>query len=352
MPTEPPANAAGSIPASAAYRDHDLIARFRGGDETAFNELFRLYFEPIRDYLLQHTGDVQAAEDAVQVAFIQAYGALGKDDRDIHFMSWMRRVARNALIDVWRWSQRQKRAADAAELEDEDVSWQSLAIEHPSAGTPHSAAERQETLDRFWIVASTLPRDQYHVLLLRLKYGRSSKEAGAILGKEPSAVDVLFGQAKRSLPDAGYAALAKEAPNLVPCLELHALAVTFQPGPLSGDERKQINRHVKGCPVCQEHKQGLSWMDLFAPLPLFRDTFVCMNGTTRPHRASSSTGPPASEKMELGFARKRRHVPLPSWCIRLPRPPGSLPAPSRPNTGRFSHSSDQFSSKGLDRFLF
>ena len=52
MPTEPPANAAGSISASAADRDRELIARFRSGDETAFNELFRLYFEPIRDYLL------------------------------------------------------------------------------------------------------------------------------------------------------------------------------------------------------------------------------------------------------------------------------------------------------------
>lgn len=352
MPIETPANHAGHIPASAADRDRELIARFRHGEETAFNELFQLYFEPIRDYLLHHTGDVQAAEDAVQVAFIHAYSALGRDDRDVHFQAWMRRIARNALIDVWRWSQRQKRAAEEAELEDEDISWQALAVEHPVAGTPHSAAERQETLDRFWMVASTLPRDQYHVLLLRLKYGRSSNEAGAILGKEPSAVDVLFGQAKRSLPDAGYAALAKEAPNLVPCLELHALAIPFQPGPLTGDERKRINRHVKSCPVCQEHKQGLSWMNLFAPLPPFGDTFMCMDGTTRPNVITPSTGPPQSEKTEMGLVCKRRHVPLPTWLTRLPRPPGSLPAPSRPNTGRLSRPSDQFSSKGLDRFLF
>ena len=149
MPIETPANHADHIPASTADRDRELIARFRGGDETAFNELFRLYFEPIRDYLLQHTGDVQAAEDAVQVAFIRAYTVLGRDDRDVHFQSWIRHIARNALIDIWRWSQRQKRAAEEPKLEDEDVSWRALVTQHSVTGTPHSAAERQETLDRF-----------------------------------------------------------------------------------------------------------------------------------------------------------------------------------------------------------
>lgn len=351
MPKENPATAAGHTPASAADRDRQLIARFRQGEETAFDELFRLYFEPIRDYLRQHTDDTQAAEDAAQVAFIHAYGALGRDDRDVHFQGWMRRIARNALVDVWRWSQRQKRAAEEAGFEEEDLSEQNLASEHPAASQPHLVAERQETVERFWVVAATLPRDQYHMLLLRLKYGRSSKEAGVILDKEPAAVDVLFQEAKRSLPEAGYAALAKAVPNLVPCLRLRVLVVAFQPGPLTGDERKRINRHVRNCPACQEHRQSLDWADLFAPHHPGTDVLSCQDGVM--YWIDLATGNGLASGSE---SRRRRHLPLPRWPTKIPHALGppfrsvdSLPAPLTRAPAGFP---DQFSSKGLDHPSF
>ena len=321
MQTNDPANDAGIIPLSPADRDRQLIARFRQGDEPAFDELFRLYFQSIRDCLRRRTDDVRAAEDAAQVAFINAYYALRKNDRDVHFHDWMRSIARNALADVWRWSQRQKRPAEEAELEEEGLSERILADSHPAAGLPHLLVERQETVERFWLVASTLPRDQYHVLLLRLKYGRSSREAAALLGKEPSAVDVLFREAKLSLPEAGYAALAKEAPNLVPCFELRALVITFRPGLLTGDERKWINRHVRNCLACQEHSQGLRWMDLFAPRQPGGDALFCPDRPLRSGQITPSTRPSTGGSFPPGSeSRRRRHVPLPAWLTRIPPP--------------------------------
>lgn len=353
MTIEPPANDTGHTPLSAADRDRQLVARFRQGEETAFDELFRLYFESIRDYLRQHTDDTQATEDAAQVAFIHAYGALGRDDRDVHFQGWMRRIARNALVDVWRWSQRQKRAAEEARVEEEDLSKPTPAGELAAASLPHLVTERQETVERFWIVAAALPRDQYHVLLLRLKYGRSSKEVGAILDKEPAAVDVLFQEAKRGLPEAGYAALAKAAPNLVPCLQLRVLVITCQPGRLTGDERKRINRHVRNCPACQEHRQGLDWIDLFAPHQPGGDVISCQDGAVQSELVSW-IDLSAGNNLPLGSgSRRRRHQLLPGGLAKVPRilgppsrPADLLPTPLLQAPAGFP---DQFSPKGLDR---
>jgi RNA polymerase sigma-70 factor (ECF subfamily) len=313
-----PANDAGHTPLSTADRDRQLVACFRQGDETAFDELFQLYFQPVRDYLRRRTDDVQAAEDAAQVAFINAYYALRKDDRDVHFQGWIRRIARNTHADLWRWSQRQKRPEEA-ELEEDSLPERILANELSAVGRPHLSAERQETVERFWLVASTLPRDQYHVLLLRLKYGRSSREAAEVLGKEPSAIDVLFQEAKRSLPEAGYAALAKAAPNLVPCLQLRALVITFHPGLLTGDERKRINRHVRNCPACQEHRQSLDRMDLFAPRQPRGGALFCLGGVVRSGPVASLLNPSGGDSLAPGAGnRKRRHLPLPNWPTQAP----------------------------------
>lgn len=322
MATKTPANDAGNTPLSAADRDRQLIARFRQGDEPAFDELFRLYFQPLQDYMRRRTGDAQNAEDVAQVAFIHAYRALGKDDRDVHFQGWIQSIARNALADVWRWSQRQKRPEEA-ELEEDDLPERILAGVLPAANLPHQSAERQETVERFWLVASALPRDQYHVLLLRLKYGRSSREAAAILGKEPAAVDVLFREAKLSLPQAGYAALAKEAPNLVPCFELRALILTLQPGPLTGDERRRINHHVRDCPVCLEHRQGLRWMDLFAPRRPGEDLFLLAGAPARSGQAESPARPSRPGQRHLPESGGQRQGRLP-----LPGPPAPVPSPA------------------------
>ena len=319
MTIKPPADDAGNTLFSAADRDRQLIARFRRGDEPAFDELFRLYLQPVQDYLQRRTGDAQNAEDAAQVAFIHAYDALRRDDRDIHFQGWIRSIARNALADVWRWSQRQKRPEEA-DLEEDDLPERILADVLGAANLPRQSAERQETVERFWLVASALPRGQYHVLLLRLKYGRSSGEAAAILGKEPAAVDVLFREAKLGLPEAGYAALAKEAPNLVPCVQLRALVVTFPPGLLTGEERRRINHHVRDCPVCLEHRQGLRWMDLFAPRRPGGDLFLLAGAPARSRRTESPARPSRLDQRHLpgSVSQRQGRLPLPSSPAPVP----------------------------------
>ena len=322
MTIEPPANDAGNTPLSAADRDRQLIARFRQGDEPAFDELFRLYFQPVQDYLRRWTGDAQNAEDAAQVAFIHAYDALRRDDRDVHFQGWIRSITRNALADVRRWSQRQKRPEEA-ELEEDGLPERILVDVLPAANLPHLAAERRETVERFWLVATALPRDQHYVLLLRLKYGCSSREAAEILGKEPGAVDVLFREAKLGLPQAGYAALAKEAPNLVPCFELRALILTLQPGPLTGDERRRISHHVRGCPVCLEHRQGLRWMDLFAPRRPGGDLFLLPGAPARSRQAESPARPARPGQRHLPGSVSQRQ-----GCLPPPGSPAPVPSPT------------------------
>lgn len=83
-------------------RESELIARFKAGDELAFNSLTRLWYERIFGFLYRILGSVEDAEDACQRTFITAYSRLDQLNDDGKFSSWLYRIANNHAIDQIR----------------------------------------------------------------------------------------------------------------------------------------------------------------------------------------------------------------------------------------------------------
>ena len=131
-PPDPEPIAEGS-PASPAFdaatlRDRALVTAALEGDLEAFNRLVELYQDLLFGLTYRVVGDREAASDAVQEAFLNAYRNLARFRGD-SFRSWLTRIALNAATDILRI--RKRRPADPFP-DWEDEAWQPPADESAS----------------------------------------------------------------------------------------------------------------------------------------------------------------------------------------------------------------------------
>lgn len=87
--------------------DEEVIARFQGGDLTAFDVIVARYKQPLIQYVIQFVGETSDAEDIVQDTFVkifrrkQAYRSIAK------FSTWLYTVAGNFAKSELRKRKRQ-----------------------------------------------------------------------------------------------------------------------------------------------------------------------------------------------------------------------------------------------------
>jgi RNA polymerase sigma-70 factor (ECF subfamily) len=83
--------------------DTRLVAEACQGSVTAFEALVRIYEPRIRRMIYGMTHDVQLTQDLCQETFLSAYRALPRmSGKDLHFSSWIYRIALNAVRSEWR----------------------------------------------------------------------------------------------------------------------------------------------------------------------------------------------------------------------------------------------------------
>jgi RNA polymerase sigma-70 factor (ECF subfamily) len=95
--------------------DHSVISRCLSGDETAWEELVRLYTRQVYGLCYRFTGSGSEAQDLTQEVFLRVFRTLRSfRAAEGSFATWLTRVTRNLLIDHYRRS-RQDRATDSIE---------------------------------------------------------------------------------------------------------------------------------------------------------------------------------------------------------------------------------------------
>lgn len=140
-----------------------MIAAAQKGDVPSFNQLVRAYQSLVYHTAYRVLGESDAASDATQDAFVNAYKNI-RSFRGGSFKAWLLRIVTNTCYDQLRAKQRKPTSSLDALLVDPDNPAPGLGEAREES--PHDRAERQELA--YWIEKGlqTLPYDQRITLVL------------------------------------------------------------------------------------------------------------------------------------------------------------------------------------------
>jgi len=173
----------------------DCLRRARDGDESAFQPIVERYSKPLWRAAWRVLGDPEAAEDAVQEAFLRAWKALATFDERAELGSWLHRIAVNAAIDLRR-SARRRAPVNVEMIDDFDGQPAGATSREPD---PHRRAVSGELAERMRETLAELSDPERTAFLLRHYEGRPIVEIAQLLDKSENAAKQCIFRAVRKL---------------------------------------------------------------------------------------------------------------------------------------------------------
>ena len=159
-----------------------LVQRARGGDQRAFERLYREHAGRVYGLCLRMTRDAQLAEDCTQDTFINAWRALGKFETRSSLSTWLHRIAVNVTL-----AKRRKSGPVEPLPEEEEDSAAEWTLE-----TPVEVQELESAI-------GALPEGARDALVLHALYGYSHGEAAEMLGIAEGTCKAQLHRARRLL---------------------------------------------------------------------------------------------------------------------------------------------------------
>jgi RNA polymerase sigma-70 factor (ECF subfamily) len=152
-------------------RDGRLVSRTLAGDEEAFEDLVRLYYDRIRALVYHHLHREDELDDAMQDIFLKAYQALPRFKKRSNFYTWLYRIASNYCIDRLR-----KRRLELVSL-DENETRDAIEARLPDSGdTPETSFASSQKVEIVRTALGMLDPLFHNVIVLREIEGLSYEE--------------------------------------------------------------------------------------------------------------------------------------------------------------------------------
>lgn len=169
--------------------DIQLLRRAQEGDREAFGDLYIRHAQAVFRYLYAHLDNRLDAEDLTAEVFLRVWRSLpGYREQGIPFQALLFRIARNALIDLYRRSDRAEQPLEMDDLPDLD-----------GLINPGDQVVARSEYQRVRVVLDRLKEDYRSVLVLRFLSGLSPEEIAQVMGRSPGAVRVLQHRALAAL---------------------------------------------------------------------------------------------------------------------------------------------------------
>jgi RNA polymerase sigma-70 factor (ECF subfamily) len=157
--------------ALASDSDVVLLARLAGGEEEALAVLYDRLGAAAYGLALRIAGDPDAAEDAVQEAFLRLWRRADRYDRRRGDpRPWVLRIVRNVAIDLQRARYARSRAEGAGAADDPG---------ERDVPRPEDSAEAAETASRVRAALAELPPEQRRAVEIAYFEGLSHREIAA-----------------------------------------------------------------------------------------------------------------------------------------------------------------------------
>ncbi len=192
-----------------------LIQSAQQGDLNAFNRLVLVYQEVVFNQAYRILGELEAAEDATQEAFISAYRNI-RGYRGGSLKSWFLRIVTNACYDELRRRKRRPTVplepVDDDEQEVESPHW----LADPSL-SPEEQAEQSELARAIQHCLDELPMEFKAIVILVDLQGMDYLEAAAVVRTPLGTVKSRLARGRERLRDClqGFWELLPAAMRLV-----------------------------------------------------------------------------------------------------------------------------------------
>jgi RNA polymerase sigma-70 factor (ECF subfamily) len=158
-----------------------LIARARGGDETAFAQLVTEHAARVYGALRRFGLDSQEADEVAQEVFLRAWRGLARFEQRSRFSTWLYRIAFN---EAQRRLARRLPAAASSRPGDADAI---AALPDVSSASPQSRTLDRELEQMLREALAQLPAELRAAVVLRDIEGLSTQEAAAVAGVRQAA---------------------------------------------------------------------------------------------------------------------------------------------------------------------
>jgi RNA polymerase sigma-70 factor (ECF subfamily) len=168
----------------------ETLARFRSGDASAFETVFRHYYPRLCKFVVRSFGvDLEDAEDIVQNAFIKIWRILARLPRDVSTPACLFEITRTQALELL--SKRGRRARLCTE--------QALQGLHSEPARPDDVANHRLLLEQIRRTILSFPQRCRDAFWLRRVGGLSYAEIGRTLGIETRTVETHVREGHRRL---------------------------------------------------------------------------------------------------------------------------------------------------------
>ena len=165
--------------------DTALVRACQRGDIEAFEQIFRVYRNPVFRVAYRFTGNRDDAEDLTQEIFLKVFENIGSFRYESSFATWLYRIAVNTCMNF----QRGKKPAESLGVTD-DLG---------SSVSPEAICERGELQRKIEAEIASLPNPLKIAFLLVVVEGMTYREASEILGLSVDALRMRVSRARQIL---------------------------------------------------------------------------------------------------------------------------------------------------------
>ena len=204
-PGDPAMSADEAVPAdtmpagAAADPDVALMLRVQGGDETAFQELFRTFSPRVLQYARRFVGSDAQAEEVTQDVFVQVFRFRHRYRPQSRLSTWVFTIATNLCLNELRRPERRLRVDIWDRRRDTEERREGPQLADPNAWTPEEGAATRELARQLEAAVTALPPKQRAALLLSRVDGLAYRDVADALGCTEGAVKALLFRATQSL---------------------------------------------------------------------------------------------------------------------------------------------------------
>jgi RNA polymerase sigma-70 factor (ECF subfamily) len=170
-------------------RAAELLARFAGGDQGAFEQLVRDHQDTAFGFARRIVGDAELARDVVQEAFIRVLRHHARFEAGRSFRTWLLHIVRNLAIDGLR-----RRRPNA------NIEYLDHLAQVERGGS--SSGERDELRQRVAAVLQQLPEKYREILVMREMDGMPAEEIAQVIAVDYGTTRWRLHQARKLFREA------------------------------------------------------------------------------------------------------------------------------------------------------